>query len=102
MPYGLDCRECPRERKCNAWGVESLAYKHEGEDLMGTKWPVCPSSYLNDPHILLALEITNCARVAPLADWPSGWAAWVVKYMQAIHQAVEERKAEEVQKNGQW
>ena len=97
MPYGLQCGEkCPRGQNCDRWGVEGTEYKHEGADLMGKAWERCPVSYLNNSHLLIALDILGCNKVAPLSDWPFGFSAWVVKYLTSINNAIEDRKANEV------
>tara|TARA_Y100001938_G_scaffold46533_1_gene64753 strand:+ start:444 stop:752 length:309 start_codon:yes stop_codon:yes gene_type:complete len=102
MPYGLDCKNCPRggRENCGTWGDSAIDYKYEGDDLMGKEWPKCPASYLEGSHLLIALELMTVSKVSPLQGWPSEWSAWVVKYLTGIHHAIEDRKLYEVQKNG--
>lgn len=91
-PYGLNCNDCPRERRCSTWGDSDLSYKHEGIDLLGKTWDRCPASYLNDPALTLAVEIYAATKISPLANWPDGWACWVKDYLIGIDRAIRERK----------
>ena len=96
--YRLDCEHCPREKKCKEWGADGVQYKHEGRDLLGRKWGRCPADYLNDPNLLLAVELYAATKISPLANWPDGWAAWVRDYMIAIDRAIKERKAHDLER----
>ena len=90
--YALDCDHCPRQNKCDQWGVSGVQYKHEGKSILGKDWKKCPAAYLADPHLSLAVELYASTKISPLADWPDGWAAWVRDYLVKIQHSITERK----------
>jgi hypothetical protein len=95
LPFGLKCEKCPREYKCNEWEPGATEYKYEGKPLFKTDWQRCPVDYLKSDHLKLALDTLTHAKIAPIADWPFGFAAWFVDYTTKVHQVIEERRAEE-------
>jgi hypothetical protein len=91
--FGLDCQNCPREKNCEKWDVSGVEYKHEGRNLLGRTWERCPSAYLCDPHLSLAVEMYASTKISPLADWPDSWSCWVRDYLVKIDQAINERRS---------
>ena len=96
LPFGLNCEKCPREYKCKEWGEGVSSWKYEGRPLFKIDWERCPVDYLKSPHLKIALDSLNHAKISPLAGWPFGFSHWFVEYVSEIHRAIEERKAEEV------
>lgn len=96
--YSLKCQACPRDHLCDSWGVPGVKYKHEGKDLLGKKWDKCPTSYLKDSRLNMAVELYAATKISPLQDWPDGWAAWVRDYLVKIDQAIKERNSFETER----
>ena len=72
-------------------------------------WPRCPAAYLRDPIWIQVARLHNAAKLAPLADWPDGWAAWCERYLllleaeltaRAVSEADAARKRAEA--DGRW
>jgi len=83
-PWGLDCRACPRQHRCDEWPDPELIAAWGGSprppEGMGEEWGGrCPAAWLNHPEIAIASRLLDQARVSPLSDWPGGYAAWVVE-----------------------
>ena len=99
-PWGLDCSDCPRSKKCNEWGVET-GYKYEGQKIAGQEWERCPASYFSDPHLTRALALYREGRVfgSGLSGWPDNYTHWVTVYITDLHDAIEERKAVMLERN---
>ena len=65
---------------------------------MGVSWERCPSSYLRTPEIHYALDLYSASKIAPLSDWPDGWACWVKEYLCAIDNAIKERQSKDFER----
>lgn len=50
-------------------------------------WSHCPLDLINDPRIVAVFHLSRMANVAPLSDWPAGYAAWVVAGIMALRGA---------------
>jgi hypothetical protein len=76
------------------------AYKYEGKPLFNMEWKRCPVDYLRAPHLKIALDTLQHGKISPIAGWPYEFSHWFVEYVQEIHNAIEERKAEEMASYG--
>lgn len=99
-PFRLNCAECPRGRKCDSWEAGD-GYKYSGKPLFKMDWQKCPTAYLNDTQLSISLNAISHGRIHPLTGWPFEYSAWFVEWVTALHNAIEERKAEEVS-SGSW
>lgn len=84
-PYRLRCDRCPRERRCGQW---------DGRPVLGLRnWPRCPAAYFSDPIWTQVLRLHAAAQVAPLAEWPDGYAAWCERYLLRLEQGLQRKVA---------
>ena len=100
LPFQLDCAKCPRNYQCDEYGTDKSKWKYEGRPIFKTEWIKCPVEYLKDPRLKITLETLQDVKISPIAGWPFDFSHWFVEYMRDIHQAIEERKAEE--NHGNW
>ena len=91
-PYGLDCAQCPRDYRCDEWGVPGTGYAFEGQDLLRRQWDQCPAALLRDPHLVTAVRLYRALQLSPLAGWPDAYPAWVEDYLQAIDEEVKKQE----------
>ena len=98
-PWGLDCSNCPRGRRCETWGEEGTGYRFEGQRLLDRDWERCPASYLTTPQISVAFSLFNASKVSALEGWPVRWSAWVVEHITAIQQTLEEARRDAVDRS---
>lgn len=88
--YGIVCH-LPRDKGggCQHPGAcERLAGRYGGHDL-GT----CPVRMLQSPEWGVVMYYWAAAKVAPLAEWPAGYAPWLVDAMTALHSEMAQAEA---------
>ena len=83
-PYGLDCATCPRDHRCDEWGVTGTDYAFEGQDILRRTWDRCPATSLRDPHLVAAVRLYRSLQLSPLSGWPDAYPAWVEDYLHDI------------------
>lgn len=63
---------------------------------LGDEWDGCPVRALRDDHHLLyVLRLDRQGSLAPLSDWPDGYAAWVPDLWSEVRAARDDRRAHE-------
>jgi hypothetical protein len=70
---------------------------------VNNQWSRCPvREVLDDSRMTAALQVERQSKISPIANWPSGYAAWVPEYVCAISAAREERASSEAERHGKW
>lgn len=93
-PYGLDCSNCPREKRCSTWGDPGSSYKFEGQDLLRRSWDRCPASHLGSAELAVAVSVYVAAETSAIDGWPDQYAEWVEMYVGELRRAIEARRAQ--------
>ena len=84
--YGVICHKSGCQ---NPGACDKLAGKYGDHDL-----PMCPIAWINeDPCFLAALDLYSCSQVSPIANWPDGYAPWIVETVLELHAQSESAQA---------
>ena len=88
--HGLACAE---DGGASCAGKPEICHGNAGRHL-GKDWPICPvRSALSDPYVQAVAQLEAAARLAPLADWPHGFAQWVAPMWGTLRELMADRKA---------
>ena len=77
--YGITCAVSGCVGKCDELGGTYGAHEFEQ----------CPVASLQTRRWGVILELYGALRVSPLAQWPEGWAPWVVRGLSDLKGEIE-------------
>ena len=65
---------------------------------MGKDWSTCPvRAALNDPYVQAVAQLEAGSKLAPVTDWPHGFAHWVQPMWSTLRELMADRQAHAMQ-----